>query len=184
MKKITVCLAVTVFFLQVGKSQDSLNTKESGAPKPGQMIRIYLPQGQNFTAHLMDIKDSSVFVFQKSKAPDPLHKSKRLMELDSNWDKYNYRFITSIKVRNKTLRTWTILTGLVAGAIAGVAIAKPGGTGYTGETTNAFGEALGFVLGAGVGIATGVIISSAVEKKYLINGDWKSFEELKAALKY
>jgi hypothetical protein len=31
---------------------------------------------------------------------------------------------------------------------------------------------------------TGLAVSSAFEKKYLINGDWKSLEEMKASLKY
>jgi hypothetical protein len=34
------------------------------------------------------------------------------------------------------------------------------------------------------GAVTGVIVYSSLEKKYLINGDWKSFEEMKASLKY
>jgi hypothetical protein len=29
-----------------------------------------------------------------------------------------------------------------------------------------------------------VVICSASEKKYLINGDWKSFEEMKKSVKY
>jgi hypothetical protein len=35
-----------------------------------------------------------------------------------------------------------------------------------------------------VGTIAGFATSSAFEKKYLINGDWKSFEEMKADLKY
>jgi len=183
MKNITVCLSFSVLFFQAAKSQDSLKPKEAETPHSTYSVRLNLLRDQSFTARLMDIKDSSVFVFQKkSAAPDPFHKGKTLMNIDSNWDQYNYRFITSIKVRNKTLRTWTILTGFVVGAVAGTLIAKNGGesTGYGAEVP----FILGFLLGGGAGAVTGVIVSSAIEKKYLINGDWKSFEEMKASLKY
>lgn len=106
MKNITVCLAFSVLFLQTAKSQDSLKSNKAETPHPTYSVRLNLLKDQSFTAHLMDIKDSSVFVFQKkSAAPDPFHKGTKLMSIDSNWDQYNYRFITSIKVRNKTLRT-------------------------------------------------------------------------------
>lgn len=182
MKHIIICLACSVLLIQSTKSQDSSKSREAQTPRPTYSVTLNLTQDQSFSAHLMNIKDSSVFVFQKkSAAPDPFHKGRTLMNIDSNWDQYNYRFITSIKVRNKTLRTWTILTGVVVGAVAGTIIAKGGGsTGY-GAGAAVF---LGFLLGAGVGAVTGVIISSSIEKKYLINGDWKSFAEMKAALKY
>jgi len=182
MKYFTVSFAFSLLFLQVVQSQDSSKPKEIETPHTIYMIRVYPLNGLSFSAHLMDIKDSSIFVFQKkSAAPDPLHKGKILMNIDSNWDQYNYRFITSIKVRNKTLRTWTILSGLVVGAVAGVVIAKGGGSSGYGEGA---AVALGFLLGGGIGAATGVIVSSAIEKKYLINGDWKSFGEMKASLGY
>ena len=181
MKHTTICLALSVLFLQVVKSQDSLKAKGAETPHSTYSIRLNLLQGQSFTVHLMDIKDSSVFVFQKkSLAPDPFHKGKTLMNIDSNWDQYNYRFITSIKVRNKKLRTWTILSGLVVGTVAGIAIATNGGSG-SGYAEGA-AVVLGLLLGGGVGAVTGVIVSSALEKKYLINGDWRSFEEMKASL--
>lgn len=182
MKYITVCLACAVLILQSAKSQDSLKYKEAETPHPTYSIKLNLLKDQSFTAHLMDIKDSSVFVFQiKSAAPDPFHKNTKLMNIDSNWDQYNYRFITSIKVHNNKLRTWTILTGVVVGAVAGILITKSSGSDpYGGAAV----VVLGFLLGGGVGAVTGVIVSSAVEKKYLINGDWKSFKEMKASLKY
>ena len=55
----------------------------------------------------MNFKDSSVFVYEKAKAkPDPLHTTNIYDE--SKWDSYNYRFIESIRVRNKKLRYWVI----------------------------------------------------------------------------
>jgi len=185
MKNITSCLAFLVLFMQVVKSQDSLKSKATETPHATYMIRLNLIQDQSFSAHLMDIRDSSIFVFQKkSSAPDPFHKGKILMNIDSNWDQYNFRTIASIKVHDKSLRTISILTGLVVGTIAGIAIAKHGGSG----SGNSYGEGaavvLGLFLGGGLGAVTGVIVSSAIEKKYLINGDWKSFEEMKASLKY
>ena len=106
---------------------------------------------------------------------------------ESGWDSYNYRFIESIKVRNKKLRSWllpvSIVGGMVAGALIGYAAAKKSG-GIEDELNEAGGIVLGGILGAGVGTVTGLVICGSSDKKYLINGDWKSFEEMKRSMNY
>jgi hypothetical protein len=90
-------------------------------------------------------------------------------------------------VRNKKVRSWLLPVSIAGGSIAGGLI------GYAASTNNggiedglnqAAGIILGGFLGAGVGTITGLIICNASDKKYLINGDWKSFEEMKKSMNY
>jgi hypothetical protein len=75
MKLLTVYLTLSLFFLQNIKSQDCLKPKLVQATQPLYSIRLYLPGGQTMKVWLMDMTDSSIYVFQKqSSKPDPLHK--------------------------------------------------------------------------------------------------------------
>jgi hypothetical protein len=184
MKPLIICIACSFLFFQNIKSQDSLKSEQIKTHR-ALLARITFSESQSAMVHIMNIKDSAVFVYQKTSGkPDPFHKTN--IYDASHWDSYNYRFIESIKVRNKTLRSWllpvSIVGGFVAGAAIGVAVGKNGGYG---ELENEWaGLVLGGLLGAGVGTVTGLVICSASEKKYLINGDWKSFEEMKKSVKY
>ena len=187
MKQITVFLIFSLLFLQNVKSQDSLKPKEAETPKTIYMVRLNFTTDESVRAHMMAIKDSSVFMYQKKSAsPDPLHKGKAMINVESNWDRYSYKSIKSIKVTNKPLRAWTMVSGTVIGMVAGVLIGNSGnnGSGYGGAVNSAAGVVLGLVLGGGAGLVTGLVVASSLEKKYMINGDWKSLEELKATLKY
>jgi len=187
MKQITVFLIFSLLFLQNVKSQDSLKPKEAETPKTIYMVRLNFTTDESVRAHMMAIKDSSVFMYQKKSAsPDPLHKGKAMMNVESNWDRYNYKIIKSIKVNNKPLRAWTIVGGTVVGMVAGALIGKNASTtsGYVGSVNSAAAIVLGLLLGGGAGAVTGLVVASSLEKKYMINGDWKSLEELKATLKY
>jgi hypothetical protein len=187
MKQITVFLVFSLLFLQNVKSQDSLKPKVAETPHTIYIVRLNFTTDESLRDHMMAIKDSSVFMYQKKSAsPDPLHKGKALMNVESNWDRYNYKIIKSIKVNNKPLRTWSIVSGTVIGMVAGVLIGKnaSNGTGYVGSVNSAGAIALGLLLGGGAGAITGLVVASSFEKKYMINGDWKSLEELKATLKY
>jgi hypothetical protein len=109
------------------------------------------------------------------------------MYVESNWDSYNYRYIESIKVSNKKLRSWLlpvmIVGGAVAGAMIGYANAKRNG-GFEDIGNVGAGIFLGGILGGGVGTLTGLLICNASDKKYMINGDWRSFEEMKKGMNY
>jgi hypothetical protein len=196
MKPFTIYFIFSVLFLQNLKSQDSLKSKEDKT-HPLYKVKLYLSQGQITKGYLMSIKDSSVFASEenitakkRNLKPDPFHKS--IFTGDTAWDKnnytiskYNYRLIESIKVTNLKLKTWTIVTGAVAGVIVGAIIGIHNGSdpGFLGISSGTKGLFVG-ILGGGVGALTGLAVASTLEKKYLINGDWKSLEEMKAILKY
>jgi hypothetical protein len=134
----------------------------------------------------MDIKDSSLYIYSKKSAkPDPLHQVN--MNMPSGWESYNYKFVTGVKVRNKSLRAWVTPTSIVAGIVAGAIIGKSLGSKSSsgeGQISSSGSVILGGLLGGTGGLIIGAVICSAAEKKYMINGDWKSLEELKAELKY
>lgn len=185
MKPTIVCLACSFLFLQYIKSQDSLKSGQA-LTHQALLARITFSETQSMKVHIMAIKDSSVFVYQKASGkPDSLQKTNIYNE--SNWDSYNYRFIQNIKVRNTKIRAWLLPIAIVGGAIAGALIGNASAQkseGIPGAANQAAGIFLGGILGAGVGTLTGLLICNAYDKKYLINGDWKSFEEMKKSMNY
>ena len=185
MKPIAVFLACSFFFIQNIKSQDSLKSEQAKTHK-ALIARITFSETQTMRVHIMNIKDSSVFVYQKASAKtDPLQNTNIYNE--SNWDSYNYRFIESIKVRNKKLRHWVIPVSIVAGVVAGGIIGNNSGSNkgdINSQLNNVGAVFLGGILGGAVGTITGFAICSVADKKYLINGDWKSFEEMKRSMNY
>lgn len=184
MKRLTALLILSLFFLQNLKPQDSLKPKQAQSTQPVYSIRLYLPGGQNMKVWLMDIRDSSIYVFQKqSSKADPLHKHN--MNDTSAWDKYDYKYVVRIKIMDKKLRTWSVLGGMIIGFGAGYLIASnrtiSAGLSGIGDVA---GNYLIVILGTGVGAVAGAIVASSIEKKYQIDGDWKKLEEMKAALHY
>jgi hypothetical protein len=195
MKPFIAYIVFTTLFLQNLKSQDSLISRENEKHN-FYKVKIILFQDQTIKGYLMAIKDSSVFVSEKNMiarkrnlGPDPFHKS--MFTGDTSLDKnnyilnrYNYKLIESIKVTNQKIKTWTIVTGAVVGIVVGAIIGISNGSdqGFL-ESSGAQGLLVG-IIGGGVGALTGLAVSSAFEKKYLINGDWKNLEEMKASLKY
>jgi hypothetical protein len=185
MKPFIICFTCCLFILQNIKSQDSLKSDEA---KTHTAITAHLTFMGNLSmkVHIMDIKDSSIFILQTiSGKRDPFHKADIYQK--SGWESYSYREIESIQVRNKKLRSWlipvAIVGGVVAGALIGYAGAKNDG-GLDGAVNQGAGIVVGGLLGGGIGAVTGVLISKASDKKYLINGDWKSFEEMKTMMSY
>jgi hypothetical protein len=185
MKLVIICITCSCLFIQNIKSQDNLKSEQAKTHR-ALLASITFHGNQTMKVHIMNIKDSSVFVYQKTSGkPDPFHKVNIYAE--SGWDRYQYRFIESMKVRNTKLRSWllpvSIVGGIVAGAIIG--INTGGNMGEIGwELNNVAYGILGGLIGGAAGTMTGLIICSAYEKKYMINGDWKSFEEMKKSLKY
>jgi hypothetical protein len=185
MKPMTICLACSLLVFQNIKSQDSVKTGQAQTHQ-ALLARITFSETQSVKVHIMNIKDSSVFVYQKvSGKPDPFHKTNIYVE--ANWDSYNYRFIQSVKFRNKKIRSWllpvTIVGGAIAGALIGYASAKDDGS-IDGAIDQGAGIVIGGILGGGIGVVTGLLICNASDKKYLVNGDWKSFEEMKKSMNY
>ncbi len=196
MKQFITYIVFTIIFLQNLKSQDSL-TSQDNDKHSFYKARINLFQDQTIKGYLIAIKDSSVFVSEKNMTakkrnlgPDPFHKS--IFTGDTSLDKnnyiinrYNYKLIESIKITNQKTKTWTIVTGAVVGIVAGAIIGSSNGSdqGFLGLSSGAKGFFVG-IIGGGVGALTGLAVAGAFEKKYLINGEWKSLEEMKASLKY
>ena len=196
MKPFIAYIVFTTLFLQNLKAQDSLISQEN-VKHASYKVKIVLFQDQTIKGYLMAIKDSSVFVAvknlnanKKNLGPDPFHKSMFTGDtaLDKNnymQNRYNCKLIEGIKVTNLKTKTWTIVTGAVIGIVVGATIGIRNGSdqGILGLSSGAKGI-LGGILGGGVGALTGLAVSGIFEKKYLINGDWKSLEEMKADLKY
>jgi hypothetical protein len=183
MKPITICFIFSIFILQNGKSQDSLQSGKIQLLN-ALMANMQLIKGTSMNVHLMGIEDSTLFIYQKTSGGiDPFHEKN--IYLKSSWTLYNYRFIESIKVKDKKLRAWVIptaiVTGMVAGGFIGGALSK-NAQGFEGAYASAAAITLGILIGGGVGTLAGILIGSSADKKYLINGDWKSFEEMKASL--
>ena len=185
MKPFTVCLAFMFILLQHVKAQDSLQSEQIKTHQ-ALHVRITFSGTQSMIVPLMAIGDSSIFVYEKTSAhKHPLHRTNIYVE--SNWDSYSYKYIESIKVRNRTLRAWLIPVSVVAGVVAGTIIGKNSGSNkldVNSQINYAGTVFLGGLLGGAVGTLTGFALLSAFEQKYMINGDWKSFEEMKRSLNY
>lgn len=184
MKLLIVLLAVSLCSLHNINAQDSIRPNQVQPDRPVYSIRLYLPGGQNMKVWLMDIRDSSIYIFQKqSSKPDPLRKINK--DDTSAWDKYDYKYIAGIKVMDKKLRTWTTLGGLVVGLAAGAIIisGRKQESGFA--VSYSWAEDAGIlILTGGAGAVAGVIVASSIEKKYKIDGDWNKFQEMKASLHY
>src|ERR1700681_3403034 len=84
MKPIIICIACSFLFLQNVNAQDSLKA-EVAKPHQALLARLTFSETQSMKVHIMDIKDSSVFVYQKTSGHgDPLHKTN--IYIESNWD--------------------------------------------------------------------------------------------------
>jgi len=185
MKPMTICLACCFLFLQNIKSQDSLKRGELVLHRAVQ-ARISFSENQSMRVPIMAIRDSSIFVYEKTSAHKDPFRTTDIYD-ESNWDSYNYRYIESIKVINKPLRSWVMPVSIVTGVIAGLIIGRNSGSSkgdFESEINNVGTVFLGGVIGGAVGTLAGVAIISASEKKYMINGEWKSFEEMKKSMNY
>ena len=196
MKQLLTCLVLSMAFLQNATSQDDL--KPSSVQLPSfYRAKLNTMQGQMAKGRSITINDSSITMWLKNTnkhgatGPDPLHKA--AYTGDTTHDKkyytinnYHYNSIKSVVVTNKKLKTWIIVSGMVVGIVVGAVIAYNNGDDPNGWFAASSGTkaVAGGILGGGLGALLGVFVSSAAEKKYMINGEWKSLEEMKASLRH
>ena len=185
MKPFIICIVFSIFLFQNVRSQDSLKV-EQVRTHHAILAKITFSDAESMKAHIMNFRDSSMYVYENiSGRPDPFHKINTHAEI--NWTRYDYKMIESVKVRNQVLRSWllpvAIIGGVFAGGVIGNAVTKSDG-GFEALNNEWAGIVIGSLLGGAVGTATALIICNESEKKYLVNGDWKSFEEMKKMMKY
>jgi hypothetical protein len=196
MKQFFAYLILSIVFLQNAKSQDSLKPTVVQVPTYYK-AKIYMLEGQIAKGRLLAINDSSISILERNTNksgltnPDPFHKAH--FTGDSTRDKkyyttnhYHYKSIKSVVVTNKKLKSWIIVSGMVVGIVVGAIIGGNNGDDPNGWFAASSGEkaVFGGILGAGLGAVPGAIVSSAAEKKYMIDGEWKSFEQLKASMRH
>src|SRR5579863_5669988 len=195
MKPIIFCIVILIMVMQYVKSQDSLNLYKEGV-RPYYKAKLHSIGGQTRRGYLMAIKDSAVFISEETKEtkeshvhPDPFHKTR--FTGDSTMDRthyylnrYDYKIIASIGIMDQKTKSRTIVLGAVVGIVIGAILGISDGSdqGLFALTAGEKGL-IAVILGGGVGALAGLAISPALEKKYLINGDWKNLEEVKAGLK-
>jgi hypothetical protein len=195
MKQFFAYLIISIVSMQNAKSQDNLKSSTVQLPS-FYRAKIYTMQGQMAKGRSIIISDSSITMSQRNTnkhgvtGPDPLHKAAYTGDttLDKKYytiNNYHYNFIKSVQVRNQKLKAWTIVTGMVVGIVVGAIIGYNNGDDQGWFALKAGEKAVvGGFLGGGLGAVTGLIVSSAFEKKYMINGEWKSLEEMKASMKH
>jgi hypothetical protein len=178
MKKMMTSILMSLVFLQVVRSQDTLPS-----PKTYNAVIKYRPEGfvkpSLLRGYFVSIQDSSLYV---SRGKMPVNfKNANLSALQ----KIDYKNLVSAKLYNRGKNVLTILLCAVAGAGIGALIGQAGG-----NDTSSFGlfgtagekAAAGALIGGGVGSLIGIVISKAQEKHFLINGEWKSLQEMKEGL--
>jgi hypothetical protein len=181
MKQVTLIIALGIFFLQAARSQDSL--KSSNLPDTVIRQHIYhayiFQPGHRSAIHgfLIAIQDSSLCISQ-NKLPYSFEQVNA-----SSFEKYNYSHVQKVILSKPGVSQRATLIGLIAGAAIGAFIGYSLGSDQGWFALDAGGKAVvGAIIGAGAGSITGAIIGKASQKNFLINGEWKSLEEMKASL--
>jgi hypothetical protein len=180
MKPLTLISIIFLFFLQTIKSQDSLHAVSTQDPATRSAIYktfIFRFHQSTVTGYLANINDSSVFV---SAGKAPLNFD--LPQADY-LDKYAYRYIRKVVIRKSGIMGESIVLGAVIGIVVGALIGYASGDDTGWFALSASDKALvGGVIGAGAGTVIGASIAKSSEKKFLINGEWKSLEDMKNML--
>jgi hypothetical protein len=177
MKRISLVLSLSLFFLQIVKSQDSLEKFKSykivvNQVMPGSLTKSVVK------GYFATIQDSALYVSGSKIGMSFNHMNTEYLQ------KIDYKTLTSVKLYDHSKSPMTMLFCMVGGAAIGAIIGSLGGndTGWFGLTSGekAF---FGGLIGVGAGALVGTIIVNSRDKKFLINGEWTSLEEMKESLK-
>jgi hypothetical protein len=178
MKLLPITCAICFLFIQSVRSQDSLKTTKSPV-KTEQIYKAYIfepDKKKPAKGYLVTIQDSAVFI-------SPYESKRALNFTDPKLNsllKFDYHSVQRMKVFNPKTLGRCILIGAVAGIIAGAIIGHAGGddTGWFGLTAGQK-AVVGGLLGGTVGTAVGAIVGQSYVKEYLIDGEWRSLEEVR-----
>jgi hypothetical protein len=173
MKSIIIC-CLLFLFLQTVKSQDSL-------AKPVVYNMVVKPfKSAVFKGYLATIADSAVYLSQL-KTPVSFARTDV-----SDLQRISYKNIDFVQLYNRKKRTTTIVVSVLVcaavGAIIGGASGNDPGSDWLLGLTAGEKAVVGAVIGAGTGAIIGTVVTQASKKKFLINGEWKTLEEMKASL--
>ena len=180
MKLLALTCVLGTLFLQTVKSQDNLkpvNSQDAVLKPTIYMAYIYQPHRRSVRGYLVTIEDSSLYISQNKM---PLSFANVNLAYS---EKFDYRSIQKIRISRPKVLGRSILIGAVAGIIAGAIIGYASGDDSGWFALTAGDKAIfGGLIGGGTGTLIGASIGKESEKKFLINGDWKSLEEMKESL--
>jgi hypothetical protein len=180
MKPLTLTCVLTILILQAVKSQDSLKTAlPTDTAVQGIFYKaiIYMTNFVVAKGYLVTVKDSSVYISQTKKPLSFDHVNPAYLK------KIDYRSIGEVKINKSHAMGTSILVGALLGVVTGAVI------GYaSGDDSEWFGLTagekafVGGIIGGGAGTLVGALIGKTSEKKFLINGEWESLQEMKEDL--
>jgi hypothetical protein len=178
MKLLTITCAIGFLLIQTVRSQDSLKTTRLPV-KSDQIYKAYIfepDKKRPAKGYLVTIQDSAVFI-------SPYENKRALNFIDPKLNsllKFDYHSVQRMKVFNPKTIGRCILIGAVAGIIAGAIIGYASGddTGWFALTASQK-AVVGGLLGGTAGTAVGAIVGQGYVKEYLIDGEWKSLEEVR-----
>jgi hypothetical protein len=184
MKLITYTCIISFFMMQTIKAQDTLvkpSQYQDTLVKPVQ-YNVAIKLTKDFHAgvvkgYLATIKDSSLYISQTAV---PLSFSNMNV---TYLQRVDYKTVNSVKLYNRSKKSTIFLISIFTGIVVGALIGYASGDDTGWFALNAGEKAVvGGLLGAGAGSAVGGIIASGTEKKFLINGEWESLQEMKEGL--
>lgn len=171
-------LVISFLFLQTMHAQDTLPS-----PKTYNAVIKFHTAGFKksslVTGYFVTIQDSALYLSPRQMPTNFINPHLGTLQ------KIDYRNLVSAKLYSRKKNVLTILLCTVAGAGIGALIGQAGGN----DTSNLglFGSAgekaaIGALIGGGAGSLIGIVISKSQEKHFLINGEWKSLQDMKAEL--
>jgi hypothetical protein len=177
MKRISLVLTLSLFFLQIVKSQDSLFKYKSYNIVVHQVMPGTLKTSV-LKGYFATIQDSALYVSGSKIGMSFNHVNTEYLQ------KIDYKSLTSVKLYDHSKSPMTMVLCMIGGAAIGALIGAAGGN-DTGWFALTAGEKafVGGLIGIGTGALVGTIIVHSGDKKFLIDGEWKSLEEMKESLK-
>jgi hypothetical protein len=171
MKPLTLTCLLSILFLQVLKSQDTLEKPRYYNTAISQ-LNTKAQKG-----YLAAIQDSSLYL---TLIRMPLRFSQVNV---TDFYKIDYKSLLIVRLSNSRQIRTSFLVSIALGIAAGAIIGYSQGSDKGLFALDAGGKAVvGGIIGGGVGAAIGSIIAQSSKKKFLINGEWKNLEEMKESL--